>query len=141
MDSAEDDARTAIVYAHHEVRVCEDKCSTCIFRPGNLMRLRPGRRSQMVRDALQDEGHITCHSTLDQPLSAICRGFADLPEAKARSLALRVGVALGILVYVDPEPRADDARDPTTCSDLPTPCDVSGASAAGGCLECADAVG
>ncbi|AXK90026.1 hypothetical protein SAMN05421776_11359 [Nocardia farcinica] len=111
MDTAEDDARTAIVYSHNEVRVCEDKCSTCIFRPGNLMRLRPGRRSQMVRDALHDEGHITCHSTLDQPLSAICRGFADLPEAKARSLALRVGAALGILVYVDPEARVDDVHD------------------------------
>ncbi|AVH20102.1 hypothetical protein [Nocardia cyriacigeorgica] len=111
MDTAEDHARTAIVYSHNEVRVCEDKCSTCIFRPGNLMRLRPGRRSQMVRDALHDEGHITCHSTLDQALSAICRGFADLPEAKARSLALRVGTALGILVYVAPEARVDDVHD------------------------------
>lgn len=107
MHAAEDSTQAAVVCSDNEVRVCEDKCTTCIFRPGNLMRLRPGRRAQMVRDALRDEGHITCHSTLDQPLSAICRGFADLPEAKARSLALRVGLALRILVYVPAESCAD----------------------------------
>ncbi|MGW5220940.1 hypothetical protein ACWEQA_24035 [Nocardia sp. NPDC004085] len=103
MDAEFDDPRPAIVYSDNQVRVCEDRCTTCIFRPGNLMMLQPGRRSQMVRDALRNEGHIPCHSTLDQKRSAICRGFADLPAAQQRSLALRVGAALGILTYVSIE--------------------------------------
>ncbi|MEU2043697.1 hypothetical protein [Nocardia niwae] len=104
MDAEHDDTQPAIVCSDNQVRVCKDRCTTCIFRPGNLMMLRPGRRSQMVRDALRDEGHIVCHSTLDQERSAICRGFADLPAAQQRSLALRLGAALGILTYVSPGP-------------------------------------
>ncbi|WP_067469743.1 hypothetical protein [Nocardia amamiensis] len=99
----ENGTRRAIVYSDNQVRVCEDKCTTCIFRPENLMMLRPGRRAQMVREAIRNEGHITCHSTLDQERSAICRGFADLPAAQQRSLALRLGAALGILTYVSAE--------------------------------------
>lgn len=62
-------------------RLCADKCSTCIFRPGNPMDLRPGRVQQMVRDSLNAGSFITCHSTLpgvqDGAAPAICRGFFD----------------------------------------------------------------
>jgi hypothetical protein len=62
-------------------RVCADKCSTCIFHPGNRMQLRSGRVRQMVQDALDGGGFITCHSTLPSTAgrgqAAICRGFFD----------------------------------------------------------------
>jgi hypothetical protein len=73
-----------------EVRVCEDLCATCVFRPGNLMNLEPGRVAGMVRDAVAGEGHITCHKTLGTAEPAICAGFARHPQGRARSLALRM---------------------------------------------------
>lgn len=78
------------------VRICADLCTTCIFRPGNLMNLSPGRVKQMTDDALADEGHIVCHQTLDTPEPAICAGFERHPMGGARSLALRL-VRAGIL--------------------------------------------
>lgn len=73
-----------------EVRVCADLCTTCIFRPGNLMDLGPGRAAGMVRDAVADEGHIVCHKTLGTDAPAICAGFARHPQGRTRSLALRM---------------------------------------------------
>lgn len=60
------------------VRVMAEQCSTCIFRPGNLMSLRPGRVKQMLADVRRDDSYIPCHQTLGtgRP-SAICRGQAD----------------------------------------------------------------
>jgi len=63
-------------------RVLADQCITCVFRPGNLMHLRPGRLRDMVTNALNAGTWITCHQTLpyhpDNPgWQAICRGFHD----------------------------------------------------------------
>lgn len=71
------------------VRQCADMCATCIFRPGNLMHLAPGRLQDMVRTTAQSNGHIVCHSTLDTDAPAICAGYAQHPLGAARSLALR----------------------------------------------------
>jgi hypothetical protein len=65
-------------------------CKTCIFRPGNLMKLEEGRVEQMVRDATSHAGgSITCHSTLggDQ---AVCRGFFDRHKTGLLQLAERL---------------------------------------------------
>ncbi|MET9085511.1 hypothetical protein ABZX77_27110 [Streptomyces sp. NPDC004237] len=78
------------------VRVCARRCDTCIFHPGNLMDLQPGRVSAMVTRARQTEGHVVCHETLGTETPAICRGFADGPD-QGRSLALRLARALGTL--------------------------------------------
>jgi len=51
-------------------------CETCIFRPGNLMQLEPGRRESLERQAVRRDGCIPCHETLDGP-RVICRGFFD----------------------------------------------------------------
>jgi hypothetical protein len=59
------------------VRVLAARCPTCIFRPGNLMRLERGRIADMVATCLRDDGHIPCHETLSLPKQAICRGFWD----------------------------------------------------------------
>lgn len=83
------------------MRLCAHMCDTCIFRPGNLMHLEPGRVAQMVKDAHRDEGHIVCHSTLDTDAPAICRGYADKAD-RGRSLALRIGRALGWIREIRP---------------------------------------
>ena len=64
-----------------KTRLLARECATCIFKPGNLMQLSPGRLRQMVADARDHAGYIICHSTLPYAGSpippAICRGFAD----------------------------------------------------------------
>ncbi|MEV0360671.1 hypothetical protein AB0H71_31905 [Nocardia sp. NPDC050697] len=92
------------VAADGQIRVCRRRCSTCIFEPGNLKDLRPGRVAELVRETLSSEGHIVCHSTLDSH-GAICRGFADNPLAHDRSLALRTARALDVLTEIDPPDR------------------------------------
>ncbi len=99
---SEDRGHEPVVASDGQIRVCGDQCHTCIFRPGNLKDLRPGRVAQMVHDAHANEGHIVCHGTLDREKAAICRGFADLPASRERSFALRIGARLGWLVEIDP---------------------------------------
>lgn len=46
------------------VRVASSPCSTCIFRPGNLMHLNPGRVKGMVEDVIREDTYTQCHKTL-----------------------------------------------------------------------------
>lgn len=85
------------------VRVCADRCTTCIFRPGNLMSLEPGRVASMLKEAVADEGHIVCHKTLGTKAPAICAGFATHPTGRMASLALRLARA-GVLRIVPVQP-------------------------------------
>ena len=61
------------------IHVMSERCSTCIFRPGNLMGLREGRRDSMVAEALAIDGCIPCHQTIhgEREQEAVCRGFFD----------------------------------------------------------------
>lgn len=67
----------------HILRVMEDMCETCIFRPGNLMHLAPGKLQRMVRETREEPmGNIPCHDTLPYSLppqekAAVCRGWWD----------------------------------------------------------------
>ena len=65
------------VYRGGKVHVVRDMCSTCIFRTGNLMDLSEGRRDEMVRESISEDVAIVCHSTLNTPENAVCRGFFD----------------------------------------------------------------
>jgi len=86
------------VYRDGKVHVQSAMCSSCIFRPGNLMQLGPGRVKGMVDDCLAEEGgNIPCHQTLGGE-QAICRGFWD--AYADRSLLLRMAVALGAVQEV-----------------------------------------
>ncbi|MEV0257693.1 hypothetical protein AB0H82_25975 [Streptomyces sp. NPDC050732] len=85
------------------VRVCGDRCTTCIFRPGNLMHLEPGRVASMLKKAVAEEGHIVCHQTLGTQAPAICAGFAAHPRGRVASLALRLARA-GVLRIVPVRP-------------------------------------
>lgn len=89
-------------YRDSEVHVLARQCGTCIFRPGNLMRLEVGRVEGMVEEAVGADASITCHDTLyrDDVDQAVCRGFFD----RYKTTPLRLAVVLGVLVE-DPTPR------------------------------------
>lgn len=72
--------------------VREETCATCIFRPGNLMRLRKGRVREMVRDCLREQTHVVCHDTLDRPphLQQACKGFADRYDTDSIQVGTRL---------------------------------------------------
>jgi hypothetical protein len=77
-------------YRNGRVHVKRSMCRTCIFRPGNLMQLRPGRVRQMVSEARANESAIICHTTLDGP-NAVCRGFFDRFATAPLQIAERLG--------------------------------------------------
>lgn len=86
-------------------RVLNTKCPTCIFRPGNPMHLSPGRRDELVAQALARDSWIVCHATLPATGNAIgnqaiCRGFWDVHATD--SAGCRLATALGGPVQVPP---------------------------------------
>lgn len=89
------------VFRDGQVHVQESKCSTCIYRPGNLMRLEPGRKESMQAEAIAGEGVIPCHQTIKASTGksggeSVCRGFFDV--AKHEGL-LAVAERLGIVKF------------------------------------------
>ena len=89
-------------YSGGRVHVLSAMCSTCVFRPGNLMRLQPGRLAGMVDDALSEDTAIVCHSTLygQARQEAVCRGFFD--RYRSHTLPLRLAGVLDVLTFIDP---------------------------------------
>lgn len=89
------------------VRLCADRCPTCIFRPGNLMHLPPGRLKGMVEKCVEKEGHVTCHDTLAHNEAglpgAVCRGWEQHPQAAEHSLAVKWMKMTGLVTLVNPE--------------------------------------
>lgn len=90
------------VYSNGKVHVMSEKCSTCIFRPGNLMNLEPGRVKEMVAGSLAEDAGITCHKTLygQREQEATCRGFYDAYADQVTPL--RMARAMGIIEEVAP---------------------------------------
>ena len=103
-DEDGDNVRGGDILGPNGPRVCDDLCSTCIFRPGNLMQLRPGQVRQMVQDSLEGGGFITCHATLPSTAgrghAAVCRGFFN--RFGHRSNLLRIFGRLGGFDFVTP---------------------------------------
>lgn len=94
------------------LRVLTEKCGTCIFRPGNRMRLNPGRLREMTEGAVQQGGYITCHDTLTYGANpdfgpAVCRGFYDAHGH--RSNLVRIMQRLSGIAEVAP-PQKEDSR-------------------------------
>lgn len=88
-------------------RVLSRKCNTCIYRSGNRMHLRPGRREDMAAEAVARNAWIVCHDTLTygqhalpEGEQAICRGFWDMHRTD--TMGCRLAQALGGPVFVDP---------------------------------------
>jgi hypothetical protein len=89
------------VYRDGQVHVQARKCSTCIYRPGNLMHLDPGRRDGMEAGAIAQGGVIPCHQTIHKGGGeAVCRGFFDV--AKHLGL-LHLAERMGRITWVEPE--------------------------------------
>jgi hypothetical protein len=86
------------VYRDGHVHVCAELCSTCVFRPGNLMHLHAGRLRGMVDGARGGGSAIVCHATLDGP-NAVCRGYFDRYVGEV--LALRLALASGVIRWQD----------------------------------------
>lgn len=78
------------VYSDGLIHVKAEKCSTCIFRPGNLMGLAPGRVKEMVDGSVAEGAGITCHKTLygQAEQEATCRGFFDSYKDKVPAFLL-----------------------------------------------------
>lgn len=91
------------VYRDGRIHVLNDRCATCIFRPGDLMHLQPGRVKEMVTSAIRNESVIPCHSTIYDPAvkPAICRGYWDAYRNEV--VALRLAQVMDIVVE-DPAP-------------------------------------
>lgn len=75
-----------------KVRILAEKCSTCIFHPGNRMHLEPGRVKEMVEGSLENDSAIICHSTLGQEEQAVCRGFYEAHKTTPLQIAERLGL-------------------------------------------------
>ncbi|SCL17733.1 HAD domain-containing protein [Micromonospora inyonensis] len=76
-------------------RLLSKQCATCVFRPGNLMRLSDGRLRDLVNQARRNESFIVCHDTLPHHRypdvkPAICRGFADRYSTQALQVIERI---------------------------------------------------
>jgi len=86
-------------------RVLTDQCETCIYHPGNLMHLRPGRLREMTLDALRQgcQG-VICHDTLYRTdfTPALCRGFYD--KFGPQNNFIRVMWRIGGFTEVNPPP-------------------------------------
>lgn len=79
------------------IHVMRAMCPTCIFRPGNLMRLKPGRIEFMVAAATRRESCIPCHETLDGA-QAVCHGFFRLHA----TVPLRLAAVMNAIEYQEP---------------------------------------
>lgn len=94
------------VYRDGFVHVCEEMCPTCVFRPGNLMKLNAGRLREMIDESRETQSGIVCHETLDHwdghgKKNATCRGFFDRYPTQPLQIAER----LGLIRYITPDPR------------------------------------
>ena len=83
------------IFRDGKVHVCKRMCDTCIFRPGNLMDLHPGRVEGMIKEATEADGTIVCHDTLDGD-NAACRGFFD----RHATAVLQIAQRLDYVTYV-----------------------------------------
>ena len=81
-------------FRDEQVHIQAAKCSTCIFRPGNLMHLAPGRVDEMVAQCLDEDTAIVCHDTLDGD-QALCRGFVDVYGREV--LPVRLAYVMGVV--------------------------------------------
>lgn len=79
-------------------------CPTCVFRPGNLMRLNPGRLREMIDEATTNESCIPCHHQIwSRGDDAVCRGFFD----RFPTQPLQIADRLDLVEFIDPEPEEE----------------------------------
>ena len=74
------------------LHVMAARCSTCIFRAGNLMSLRPGRMADLTALTDANDGNVICHQTLKRDVGALCRGSVDRRPGQMARIAGRLGL-------------------------------------------------
>jgi len=74
------------------VWVRSEQCATCIFRPGNLMHLKPGVVAQMKLAADERGTCIACHESMNGPDAAVCAGYFEHHNSALLQIAERLGV-------------------------------------------------
>lgn len=81
-------------YRDGRVHVRAERCSTCVFRPGNLMQLAPGRLADLIRENVDADSALICHQTLPEYDAdvdqAVCRGFFDRHATAPLQIAERL---------------------------------------------------
>lgn len=84
------------IFDGKKVHVRRAMCDTCIFRPGNLMHLEPGRVDEMVAGC-GDEGAIPCHHHLykGEEHEPVCAGFMK----KHKNMILRLAELMGVIEW------------------------------------------
>jgi len=92
-------------FHNNRVHVLTEKCATCVFRPGNLMRLAPGRLADLIATNVDAGSALQCHDTLpygEHPTAepAICRGFWD--SQRERVPVLRLAQMMDIVCEIPP---------------------------------------
>lgn len=78
------------------VWVMAEKCATCIFRPGNLMDLKPGVVAEMKRGADEKGTCIICHEGMIGPNSAVCAVCAGYYE-NCNSALLQIAERMNVI--------------------------------------------
>jgi len=94
------------------MRVMAEQCSTCIFRPGNKMRLRAGRLRQMVRETRATDSNVICHQTLNEPLGAVCRGSLEEHMGQLARIAYRLNAVEEVSVSDSGRPQTPEDPPP-----------------------------
>jgi hypothetical protein len=87
-------------------RLCREQCSTCVYRPGNPMQLRPGGLKALSEEARQS--FVPCHDTLPWIADfgpSMCRGWYDGYADQSPTIQTLIEV-FGEPVEVDPPPAA-----------------------------------
>ena len=96
--------------------VMREQCETCIFRPGNPMRLREGRLAEIVELNRETHTHLVCHQDhkfiaakedgrakeMDRA-GIVCRAWYDRYDSQAIQIAER----LSLVEFVDGPPEQD----------------------------------
>jgi hypothetical protein len=82
-----------------------EKCSSCVFRSGNPMHLKPGRLTEILKHNIEHGTALICHKTLDygehpEIGETVCRGFYDAYGENIN--VIRVMHRLGGFKEVDP---------------------------------------
>jgi hypothetical protein len=90
----------------HKPRLLKEQCKTCVGRPGNLMKLRPGRLQQLIRENTGPDAHgLVCHETLSYSQNphfgpAYCHWFFETYGDLAN--LIRIYKRLGNFTKIDP---------------------------------------
>lgn len=89
-------------YSDGKVHVMAERCSTCVFHAGNLMRLEEGRLKDLLEQNLERDTALICHKTIYEPeyvQKAVCRGFYDAYASEVTPL--RMAIALDVIEETD----------------------------------------